>query len=149
MTAHTEAIAVLDKSLVGKAESTLSNLTFCYPDSALRGVPADTQYVLFEADWQKAYREQGAGAQLAFRGVALKGKGADGITAAQSYCWPGFEALNNKFGALTSTSRFVTGTLAFKKDGFNEPIDLLEAPKSFENNYTIIRANKVSSITTE
>jgi len=149
LVAHTAATAVLDESLVGKAESTLSNLTFCYPDSVLRGVPVDTQYVLFEADWQKAYREQGAGAQLAFRGVALKGKGADGITAAQSYCWPGFEALNNKFGALNSTSRFVTGTLAFKKDGFNEPIDLLEAPKSFENNYTIIRANKVSSITTE
>lgn len=130
-------------SIVNTENSSLKNLTFYYPDSLLRGIPDSAEYVLFEADWQSAYRTKGPGQTLKIRGVKVDGAGSEGISADQSYCWPGLQALQNKFGKLKSGVRFVEDTLAFKKSGFDQPLQLLDAPGSFQDNYTIIRSNSL------
>lgn len=133
----------LDESLVKKEESTISNLTFYYPDSLLRGIPVDSKFVLVEADWQSAYRAKGQGASLGVRGVPLAGVGQDGISSDQSYCWPGVQALEAKFAKLGNESRFVNNNLTFKSTGFDQPLKVLDNPSSFEGNYQIIRNNSI------
>lgn len=142
-TAHQTSYAKINSSLVGKAESSLRNLTFYYPDSTLRGIPESSKYVLFEADWQSAYRSNGQGAPLKIKGVKLAAAGREGISDDQSYCWPGLQALQKKFGKFKTSSRFVSPTLSFKKDGFDQPLELLDTPVSFDGSYTVIRTNSV------
>ena len=139
-----ELLAEMDNSLLLADSSSLKNLTFWYPDSDLRGIPTSTEYVLIESDWQKAYTE--VGATFEFKGISATGpSSASSIDPAQSYCWPGALALSSKYGKLNNNSRFVDSKLLFKKDGFEEPIDLIDAPKSFEKNYVIIRSNQIRS----
>ena len=132
-----------DESLVKKEDSTLSNLTFCYPDSLLRGIPVDSKFVLVEADWQSAYRAKGQGASLEIKGVSVAGTGQTGVSADQSYCWPGLQALEAKFGKLSLNSRYVNDNLTFKRDGFDQPLKVLDNSTSFEGNYQIIRSNSI------
>lgn len=136
-------LKAVESSMVRSKNSSLKNLVFYYPDSDLRGVPESAEYVLFESDWQQAYRTQGQGAQMSIRGVKKEGPGSDGVSLSQSYCWPGAKALQSKFGKLNSGYRFVTDGLGFKSSGFDQPLQLLDSPGSFENNYTIIRSNKI------
>jgi hypothetical protein len=142
---HQENINALNKAIVKQPESSLNNLTFYYPDSSMRGIPDSAQYVLFEADWQQAYRSAKKGSYLKIRGVSAKGLGTEGIVKNQSYCWPGQQALQNKFGMLNLKSRFVNDKLAFNKSGFDKPIELLDGPASFDKNYTVIRPNELRS----
>lgn len=143
LTVQKQLFEAESKSLVKKPKSSLSNLVFYYPDSLLRSIPQDANYVLLEADWQRAYRAA-SGKQLTIRGVAKSGPGKDGVATDQSYCWPGAQALQSKFGKLkTDGNRYVTDKLAFKKDGFENPLQLLDNSVSFESNYTVIRANTI------
>lgn len=141
LTQKKEALNKVDESIVRKDNSTLSNLTFYYPDSVLRGIPENADFVMLEADWQYAYRNQGKGSNLAIRGVPTSGAGKDGVSSDQSYCWPGVQALEAKFAKLKPDSRFVDSNLAFKADGFDQPLKLLDNPDSFAGNYTVIREN--------
>ena len=138
-----QRLRAVETSMVRSRNSSLKNLVFYYPDSDLRGVPESAEYVLFEADWQQAYRAQGQGAQMSIRGVKKEGPGTDGVSSDQSYCWPGAKALQSKFGKLNSGYRFVTDGLGFKSSGFDQPLQLLDSPASFESNYTIIRSNRI------
>lgn len=136
----------VDLSVVGKTSSSLKNLTFCYPDSELRGIPTDTEFVMFESDWQQTYRAQGVGKPMIFKGVdpaKPSGPITPGIDKDRSYFWPGAAALFEKFGKMNPDSRFVDDKLRFKKDGFDKPITLSSVAQSFEGNYTIIAENKI------
>jgi hypothetical protein len=136
----------VDLSVVGTTSSSLKNLTFCYPGSELRGIPDDTQFVMFESDWQQTYRAQGVGKPMIFKGVdptKPSGAATPGIGADRSYFWPGTTALLEKFGKMNPDSRFVDDKLRFKKDGFDKPVTLSSQAQSFEGNYTIIAENKI------
>jgi hypothetical protein len=133
----------IDESIVRKDNSTLTNLTFYYPDSTLRGIPEDAKFIMLEADWQYAYRNQGQGSSLGIRGVPISGPGEDGVSLDQSYCWPGVQALDKKFAKLKPEVRFVDDKLAFKSEGFDQPLKLLDNPDSFVGNYTVIRENTI------
>jgi hypothetical protein len=141
--AKEELFNQVDESLVGSSESTLTNLTFYYPDSLLRGIPVDANFVLLEADWQYAYRNKGQGSNLAIRGVAEQGPGQNGVSIKQSYCWPGVQALQSKFGKLKTDARFVDENLAFRSTGFDQPLKLLDNESSFEGNYRVISTNQI------
>lgn len=144
--AQQESNDSIKSSVVGKTSSSLNQLTFCYPDSELRGIPEDTSFVMFESDWQQIYRSQGSGAPFAFKGVdSTKQKGAvdKGISNSRSYFWPGASALSAKFGKLNPDSRFVDDKLRFKTTGFDQSVSLGAEPLSFEDNYTIIAANTI------
>jgi hypothetical protein len=142
--AKEELFNQVDESLVGSSESSLTNLTFYYPDSLLRGIPPDSKFVLLEADWQYAYRNKGVGENLEIRGVAESGAGQPGIAPNQSYCWPGLQALESKFGKLSAESRFIDENLAFRSSGFDQPLKVLDnGETSFHNNYRVIGANQI------
>ena len=144
----TEEQTAIKASVVGKKTTSLKYLTFCYPDSTLRGIPESALYVLFESDWQQQYRNQGAGAPMLIRGVdPAKKAGAvsSGVAEDKSYFWPGIQSLLSKFGKLESTSRYVDDKLRFKKEGFDNPVVLTPTALPFENNYTIITKNGIRS----
>ena len=133
-------------SLIGGVRTTLRYLTFCYPDSSLRGVPDASKFVMFESDWQQAYRTQGAGAKLIFKGVdptQETGAAPEGVSKSRSYFWPGASALSSKFGNFSSGSRFVDDKLRFKSQGFGQPVTLSAAGQSFQDNYTVISQNGI------
>jgi hypothetical protein len=109
----------------------------------LRGIPVNSKFVLLEADWQSAYRAKGTGKNLEIRGVATEGPGSSGVSPDQSYCWPGQQALEFKFGKLSNESRFINDNLTFKRNGFDQSLKLLDNPESFQENYRIIAANKL------
>jgi hypothetical protein len=137
---------LLSVSLIGSSSSSLTYLTFCYPNSELRDIPSDVQYLMLESDWQQAYRNQGVGDTMVFKGVdTSKKSGAtdEGITESNTYFWPGATALSGKFAKLKSTDRFVDDKLRFQKDGFDTPTDAVDSPTSFESAYTIVAKNKI------
>lgn len=139
----TEAI---NTSLVGSSDSSLQYLTFCYPNSELRDIPSDVKYLMLESDWQQAYRVQGVGAPLVFKGVnpnQKSGAATPGISESNTYFWPGAAALSGKFAKLKSSDRFVDDKLRFQKEGFDSPLSLTEDPTSFESSYTIVAENKL------
>ena len=139
---------LIDESVVGAADTSLKNLTFCHPDSPLRGIPDSAAYVMFESDWQQQYRNQKAGVPMIIRGVdtsKLTGAASSGVAVDKSYCWPGAQALAAKFGKLESTSRYIDDQLRFKKEGFENPVVLTAEAISFEDNYTIIAKNGIRS----
>lgn len=144
--AQQELIESVSISLVGSPNSSLSYLTFCYPNSDLRDIPTDVPYLMLESDWQQAYRTQGTGSPMVFKGVdPNKKSGATdvGITDSNTYFWPGANALSTKFAKLKTDGRFVDDKLRFKHDGFDQPISLVDEPTSFESAYTVIAENKV------
>jgi hypothetical protein len=138
-----EALAL---SLVGSPTSSLTYLTFCYPNSELRDIPTDAKYLMIESDWQQAYRAQGVGASLIFKGVDINKKFGEtdaGVTESKTYFWPGATALSGKFAKLKAADRFVDDKLRFQKDGFDTPTDAVDSPTSFESAYTIVAKNKI------
>lgn len=141
-----EVFDQLAESVFGSPDTSLTNLTFCYPDSILRGVPDSAEYFLFESDWQSAYRTEGIGDYMVFRGVdptAPAGAASDGVDSAKSFFWPGAAALSKKFGAMKFEQRLVDDKLRFKNTGFDKPISLLDSPSSIEDKYRIIRKNEI------
>ena len=146
VSAQQEQQDLVDRSVFGKATSSLKNLTFCYPSSELRGIPDNTEFVMFESDWQQTYRAQGVGVPMIFKGVDPSkpaGAASKGIGEDKSFFWPGTTALLQKFGKFNPDSRFVDDKLRFKKEGFDKPITLSSEAQSFEGNYTIISENKI------
>lgn len=136
----------LDQSVIGSPDSSLKNLTFCYPDSELRGIPIDAAFVMFESDWQQAYRSQSVGKSMVFKGVnplQESGAAATGVDSAFTYFWPGAGALSAKFGKLESQSRFVDDKLRFKSQGYDKPVVLSTSGQTFEDNYTIVSQNRI------
>jgi hypothetical protein len=137
---------LFSESVIGSESTSLRNLTFCYPDSSLRGIPEASKFVMFESDWQQAYRTQGAGAKMLFKGVDSKaesGAASPGVSKERSYFWPGASALTSKFGNFSSGSRFVDDKLRFKSQGFGQPVVLGAAGQSFQDNYTVIAQNGI------
>jgi hypothetical protein len=138
------------KSVLGAVESSLSKLTFCYPDSALRGIADEATYVLLEGDWQQQYRLRGSGSAMTLRGVdpnSESGPASPGVTDSLSYFWPGAQALSGKLGKLAgSDGRFVDDKLRLKAEGFDAPVAPVEAATTFEGNYFIPVRNQVRSI---
>ena len=146
--AFTDINDLIARSVVGKPTTSLTNLTFCYPDSSLRGIPDNAEYVLFESDWQGQYLAQGAGKPMIFKGVNPKkpaGATAPGVSKTNSYFWPGAEALNAKYGKFEFNGRYVDDKLRFKKDGFDTPISAAPSAKSFEGNYVIVSTNAIKT----
>jgi hypothetical protein len=144
--AQQEQQDLIDRSVFGSASSSLKNLTFCYPDSKLRGIPDSVEFVMFESDWQQIYKAQGIGTPMIFKGVDPSkptGAASPGISQNNTFFWPGTTAMLQKFGKFNSDSRFVDDKLRFKKDGFEKPITLNSEAQSFEGNYTIISENKI------
>lgn len=142
-----ERSKMVDKSVYGSESSSLTNLTFCYPDSDLRGAVGTASCVMFEADWQQLYRSQGVGSPMIFKGVdsTSKTQASPGISASNSYFWPGAKALMDKFGKLGTEGRYVDGKLRFKATGFDTPLEVGQELKSFEGNYTVATPNGIKS----
>jgi len=136
----------LSDSVFGSPDTSLTNLTFCYPDSNLRGIPEAAEYFMLESDWQSAYRTEGEGAFMVFRGVdplVPAGPASDGVDKSKSFFWPGVSALSEKFGSMKFDQRFVDDKLRFKNTGFDKPISLLDAPSSIQDKYRVIRKNEL------
>ena len=144
--AQAEVFEQLSNSVFGSPDTSLTNLTFCYPDSNLRGIPESAEYFLFESDWQSAYRTEGIGDYMVFRGVdpaVPAGAASDGVDNSKSFFWPGAGALSQKFGAMKFEQRLVDDKLRFKNTGFDKPISLVEAPGSIQDKYRVIRKNQL------
>jgi len=139
-----EIYDLIDKSVVGKSDSTLKNLTFCYPDSDLRGIPDAVKYVLFQSDWQQQYKAQGAGEHMIFKGVDTSvetGATSQGVSSDKTYFWPGAKALVKKFGKFNSNKRYVDDKLRFNKNGYDQPVSIDPEAASFQDNYVVISKN--------
>lgn len=146
LTSQAELDNAISISLVGKPSSSLKYLTFCYPNTELRGIPAATLYLMIESDWQQAYRTQGVGAALVFKGVdptKKSGTTSPGITDSNTYFWPGATALSGKFAKLKTSDRYVDEKLRFQKEGFDAPLAPIDSPTSFESAYTVLTENRL------
>jgi hypothetical protein len=139
-----ELYEIIDKSIVGKSNSTLKNLTFCYPDSNLRGIPDSIKYVLFQSDWQQQYKDQNLGEYLVFKGVdtnVQSGPTPEGVSNDKTYFWPGAKSLVEKFGKFNFNRRYVDDKLRFNKEGYDKPVSIVPEATSFQDNYVVISKN--------
>ena len=84
---------------------------------------------------------------MIFKGVdsTSKTQASPGISASNSYFWPGAKALMDKFGKLGTEGRYVDGKLRFKATGFDTPLEVGQELKSFEGNYTVATPNGIKS----